>query len=113
MCEAFQLTAATQADDVALRTLGDAVSIYNTSSEEQIAYLLQDAACAVVIVEAAFAPRIAAAAAQTGTVRHTILIDDEDDDALGLDALEARGAEASDFDFEATWRSVAGDDLPP
>ena len=165
MCEAFQLTAAAQADDVALRTLGDAVSItfaeyrdrvarlaaglhalgvghgdtvgfmltnrpefhlldtaamhlgaapfsiYNTSSEEQIAYLLQDAACAVVIVEAAFAPRMAAAAAQTGTVRHTILIDGEDDDALGLDALEDRGAQASDFDFEATWRAVAGDDL--
>jgi len=27
MCEAFQLTAVSQADDVALRTLGDAVSI--------------------------------------------------------------------------------------
>lgn len=165
MCEAFQLTAAAQADDVALRTLGDAVSIsfreyrdrvarlaaglhalgvghgdtvgfmltnrpefhlldtaamhlgaapfsiYNTSSEEQIAYLLHDAASAVVIVEAAFAPRMAAAAAQTGTVHHTILIDAEAGDALGLDALEARGTAATDFDFEATWRAVTGDDV--
>jgi len=144
MCEAFQLTAAAQADDVALRTLGDAVSIsfreyrdrvarlaaglhalgighgdtvgfmltnrpefhlldaaamhlgaapfsiYNTSSEEQVAYLLQDAACAVVIVESAFAPRMAAAAAQTGTVRHTILIDaDADADADADDGADA------------------------
>ncbi|MEO8969201.1 MAG: AMP-binding protein, partial [Solirubrobacteraceae bacterium] len=164
MCEAFQVTAAAQAGDVALRTLGDAVSItfgeyrdrvarlaaglhalsvgrgdtvgfmltnrpefhlldtaamhlgaaafsiYNTSSEEQIAYLLHDAGCAVVVVEAAFAPRMAAAA-RTGTVRHTILLDAEAPQALTLDELEARGAAASDFDFEATWRSVAGDDL--
>jgi long-chain acyl-CoA synthetase len=165
MCEAFQLTAAAQSHDVALRTLGDAVSItfgeyrdrvarlaaglhalgvghgdtvgfmltnrpefhlldtaamhlgaapfsiYNTSSEEQIAYLLQDAACAVVIVEATFAERMAAAAQQTRTVRHTILLDAEAPGALGLDELEARGAAATDFDFEASWRSVDAEDV--
>ena len=165
MCEAFQLTAAAQPDDVALRTLGDAItisfgeyrdrvarlaaglhalgvghgdtvgfmltnrpefhlldtaamhlgaapfSIYNTSSEEQVAYLLADAACAVVIVESAFAARMAAAARRTGTVRHTILLDTQAPGALGLDDLEARGAAATDFDFETTWRSVGSDDV--
>ncbi len=159
------MTAAVQSDDVALRTLGDGVSIsfgeyrhrvarlaaglhalgvrpgdtvglmltnrpefhlldtaamhlgatpfsiYNTSSEEQIAYLLADAACAVVIVEAAFAARMAAAAGQTGTVRHTILLDAEAPGALGLDELEACGAAATGFDFDATWRAVSGDDV--
>jgi len=97
--------------DTAAMHLGAApFSIYSTSSEEQIAYLLQDGACAVVIVEAAFASRMAAAAAQTGTIRRTVLIDAEAGDALDLEALEARGT-ATDFDFEATWRSVTGDDV--
>ena len=94
--------------DAAAMHLGAApFSIYNTSSVEQIAYLLQDAACAVVIVEPAFAPRMAEAAAQTGTVTHTILLDEDREETIGLAELEARGAQDPDFDFEATWRAVA------
>src|SRR5436305_7595363 len=115
MCEAFQITAAERADQVALRTLGDDVtvtfaqyaervrtyagalhalgvsrgdtvgfmlsnrpefhpldcaamhlgatpfSIYNTSSAEQIAYLLTNAANRVMVVESAFLEKAQAA----------------------------------------------------
>ncbi len=164
MCEAFQLTAAARADEVALRTLGDAVSItfgeyarrvrelagglhalgvrpgdtvgfmltnrpefhlldtaamhlgatpfslYNTSSPEQIAYLLGDAANRVMVVEAGFYEQARAAIAEVGSVEHVILLDGTDDDALSISEVEAAGA-GSGLDFEATWRAVAGDDL--
>src|SRR5436190_21247425 len=126
MCEAFQRTAAERADQLALRTLGDAISvtfgeyaervarlarslhalgvrrgdtvgfmltnrpgfhlldaavmhlggtpfsIYNTSSPEQIAYLLEDAANRVFVFEAAFRDRAAAAVRIAGVVEHAI-----------------------------------------
>src|SRR5438132_14096940 len=129
MCEAFQLTAAERVEQVALRTLGDAVSItfaeyaervarlagalhalgvrhgdrvafmltnrpefhlldtaamhlgatafsiYNTSSAEQIAYLLGDAGNRVMIVEAAFLERAQEAIGHGGSVEHLVLLD--------------------------------------
>jgi long-chain acyl-CoA synthetase len=164
MCEAFQLTAAARADQVALRTIHDGVSItfaqyrdrvrrlagglhalgvrrgdtvgfmltnrpefhlldtavmhlgatpfsiYNTSSVEQIAYLLADAGCRVTIVEAAFLEPMQRAIADTGTVEHLIVLDAEPERAITLAALERAGASAV-LDFEATWRAVASDDV--
>src|SRR5438067_4220797 len=129
MCEAFQITAARFADNVALRTIGDGVSItfgeyaervrrlaaglhalevrprdtvafmltnrpefhlvdaaamhlgatpfsiYNTSSPEQIAYLLGDAQNRVMIVESAFLERAREAISQAGCVEHLIVVD--------------------------------------
>jgi long-chain acyl-CoA synthetase len=165
MCEAFQITAAARPDQVALRTLGDRVSItfaeyaervqrfagafhalgvgrgdtigfmltnrpefhlldtaamhlgaipfsiYNTSSPEQIAFLLGDAGNRVMIVEAAFAERARQALAQTGTVEHLIVLDDpEPEHAITLEDLEA--LEPGDaFDFEAAWRAVEPSDV--
>ena len=165
MCEAFQLTAAARADQVALRTINDQISItfaeycdrvqsiaggfhalgvgrgdtvgmmltnrpefhlldtaamhlgatpfsiYNTSSSEQIAYLLGDARCGVAIVEAAFLARMQAAIAQAGTVQHLIVLDAEFDDALTLEQLARAGAGAESFDFDAAWRAVTPDDV--
>jgi long-subunit acyl-CoA synthetase (AMP-forming) len=184
MCEAFQLTAAERQDQVALRTIGDGVSItfgeyaervrrlaaglhalgvraedtvgllltnrpefhlidtaamhlgatpfsiYNTSSAEQIAYLLSDAGNRVFVVEAAFLDRAREAVDQAGWVQHVVVLDTvaEPDDpraarsaeagrraggwreALTLGDLEL--AEAPDgFDFEATWRAVEPHDI--
>jgi long-chain acyl-CoA synthetase len=164
MCEAFQLTAARAPEQVALRTIGDGVSItfgeyaervrrlagglhrlgvragdtvgfvltnrpefhlidnaamhlgatpfsiYNTSSAEQIAYLLGDAGNRVLVVEAAFYDRARAAVAQAGSVEHVILLDAADDDALSISDVESAGADP-EFDFEASWRAVAPSDL--
>jgi long-chain acyl-CoA synthetase len=164
MCEAFQLTAAAHGDAVALRTIGDGVtlsftayaervrrlagslhalgvrrgdtvgfmltnrpefhlldtavmhlgatpfSIYNTSSPEQIGYLLGDAGNRVMVVEAAFLERAREAIAQTGSIEHLIVLDVEPQDAISLAELEALTPDPG-FDFEATWRSVTPEDV--
>ena len=35
----------------------------------------------------------------------------EGEGVISLEQLEARGAEHADFDFEAAWRAVTGEDL--
>jgi long-chain acyl-CoA synthetase len=96
--------------DTAAMHLGAApFSIYNTSSPEQIAYLLGDARCSVVAVQAAFADTMREAVAQTPTVDHMILLDAELDGALTLEQLESSSPES--FDFEAAWRAVTPEDL--
>src|SRR5437588_6561824 len=143
MCEAFQITAAERRDQVALRTIGDGISItfgeyadrvrklaagfhalgvgrgdtvgfmltnrpefhlldcaamhlggtpfsiYNTSSPEQIAYLLDNAANKVFVIEAAFVDRARAAMQQAGVVEHLVLLDASADDAIPMADLES------------------------
>ncbi len=161
LCEAFQITAAERAGEVALRTRGDATSIawgeyaarvreyagglaglgvgrgdtlalmlvnrpefnlldgaamhlgavpfslYNTSSPEQIEFLLADAANRVVVTELTFLDRVLAA---RGAVEHVIVVDGAGEEGtLTLDDLAA-GAPAG-FDFESAWRAVEPSDL--
>ena len=80
-------------------------SVYNTLASEQIAHLFNNAENRVVICEAAFASRVAAAG---GKVEHIVCIDGPAG-TLSLDDLEG-GGEAG-FDFEATWRAVGPDDV--
>ncbi len=164
MCEAFQVTAAERAGQVALRTIQDGVaitfaayaervrrlagglhalgvrrgdtvgfmltnrpefhlldtavahlgatpfSIYNTSSPEQIAYLLSDAANRVMVVEGAFEERARTAIAQDGSVEHLVVLDAERDDAISLAELEATDP-GPEFDFDATWQAIRPDDV--
>jgi long-chain acyl-CoA synthetase len=164
MCEAFQSSAAARGEQVALRTLGDAVSvtfdeyashvrtlagafhalgvghgdtvgflltnrpefhlldtaimhlgaapfsIYNTSSPDQIAYLLSDAANRVMIVEAAYLDRAREAIAAAGSVDHLVVLDAAPEDAIAYDELFA-ATPGDDFDFEATWRAVQPEDV--
>ncbi|OKJ95584.1 AMP-binding protein [Amycolatopsis sp. CB00013] len=74
-------------------------SIYNTSSPEQIGYLLGHAGTRVVICERQFAGRISVAG---GPVEHLLVVDDGDLDRL---------TPSPGFDFEASWRSVRPDDV--
>jgi long-subunit acyl-CoA synthetase (AMP-forming) len=86
-------------------------SIYNTSSPEQIAFLLGDAANRVMVVEAAFAEQARTAIAKAGYVEHLIMLDQpKPPGALTIEELEAADP-GSDFDFDATWRAVDPDDL--
>ena len=84
-------------------------SIYNTSSAEQIAYLLDDAANRVVIVERDFLERARQAMAQAGAVEHLIVIDEQPPTRLAR-ALDQLGADA-ELDFDAAWRTVEPDDV--
>jgi long-subunit acyl-CoA synthetase (AMP-forming) len=166
MCEAFQLTAAARADQVALRTIGDGFtmtfadyaakverfagglhalgvrrgdtvafmlvnrpefhpldtaamhlgaapfSVYNTSSAEQIAFLLGDSQPKVFVVEQQFYDRAREAMAQAGSDAHVVLLDgaDAEGGAIHPDDLES-ATPGDDFDFEASWRAVQPDDV--
>jgi long-chain acyl-CoA synthetase len=163
MCEAFQITASERAEEVALRTIGDGISvtfaeyaervkriaaglhalgvrrgdsvafmltnrpefhlidtaamhlgatpfsIYNTSSPEQIAYLLGDAANRVFVLEAGFRERAYEAMKGGGVVEQVVMVDGARDDEIPLSDLET--ASSPDFDFDATWRAVQPEDI--
>src|SRR3954466_15977283 len=80
--------------DLAAMTLGATpFSIYLTSSPEQVAYVLEDAAPRVAIVEERFKPLVA------GHVQHIIGVD------------ELAGHAVPGFDREPHWRAIGPDDV--
>ncbi|MGH9010551.1 MAG: AMP-binding protein [Acidimicrobiia bacterium] len=81
-------------------------SVYNTLAPEQIAYLFSNAENRVVICEAGFADRVAAAG---GKVEHIVCVDGASSGRLSLADLEAMGDPG--FDFDAAWRAVGPDDV--
>src|SRR5205085_1217283 len=85
-------------------------SIYNTSSPEQIAYLLADAGNRVFILEQGFRERASEAMRSAGSVEHVVVIDGARDDEVSLEELEAAPTPEG-FHFEAIWREVQPDDV--
>lgn len=89
---------------------GVPVSLYQTSSPEQIAYIVGDAGIEVLITEAAYLDRVLAAREQLPGLRHVVVIDgDVPDGVMGLDELVAAGDEG--FDAEAEAAALSPDDL--
>jgi long-subunit acyl-CoA synthetase (AMP-forming) len=82
-------------------------SIYNTCSPEQVSYLFSNAGNKVVITESMFLQQIQAAGLDS--LEHVICVDGAPEGTLALADLEA--LESPDFDFEASWRAVGGEDL--
>jgi long-subunit acyl-CoA synthetase (AMP-forming) len=91
------------ADCAAMHLGATTYSVYNTSSPEQLRYLLADAANRVVVTEAAFAERVEAAREGTA-VEHVVVVD-----AGGFEQLESAGQPG--FDFENAWRAVEPGDV--
>jgi long-chain acyl-CoA synthetase len=85
-------------------------SIYNTSSPEQIQFVLGDAGNQVMIVEAAFLDRAGQALASQDRVEHLVVVDGATADSITLAELES-ARPGGDFDFEAAWRAVRPDDV--
>ncbi|HEX3242133.1 MAG TPA: long-chain fatty acid--CoA ligase [Solirubrobacterales bacterium] len=99
------------ADTASIHLGATPFSVYNTSTPEQIAYLLEDAENRVLVTEQAFLDTVLAARDAGSSAVETIVVVDGDarDGAITLDEFEAGGAE--DFDLEAAWRAVGPDDL--
>jgi long-subunit acyl-CoA synthetase (AMP-forming) len=99
------------ADAAAIHLGATPFSIYNTSTPEQVAYLLENASNALMVTEQAFLDTILAARDAGSTALETIVLVDGDprDGAISLAELERRGED--DFDFEGAWRAVQPDDL--
>jgi long-chain acyl-CoA synthetase len=85
-------------------------SVYNTSSPEQIEYVVADAANRVIVTEQSFLPQVLAARERVETLEHVVVVDGEaPEGTISLAELEAMGD--PDFDFEAAWRAVEPDDV--
>src|SRR3954447_6915411 len=97
---AFQLT------DTAAMHLGAACfSVYNTSSPEQIEYVVADAENRVIVTEQAFLDAVLAARERVDGLEHVVVVDGEaPEGTISIGELEAMGEE--DFDFDANWRAV-------
>jgi long-chain acyl-CoA synthetase len=85
-------------------------SIYNTSSPEQIEYLLGDAGNRVLVTEQGFLDRILEVRDRVPSLEHVIVVDGEaPGGVMSIEELEAAGDPG--FDFEAAWRSVGPDEV--
>ena len=99
------------ADAGAMHLGATAFSVYNTSTAEQIAYLLGDAANRVLFTERAFLDTVPEAKKLgENALEHVVVVDGEAGEGTpNLAELEARGE--AGFDFEAAWRAVEPGDL--
>ncbi|MCT7293669.1 long-chain fatty acid--CoA ligase (plasmid) [Rhodococcus pyridinivorans] len=94
--------------DAAVMHLGAVgFSIYNTSSVNQIAYLLGNAAPRVLVTESQFLERIREAT--TDRAISTVCVDATEPDTIGLDEMIASADPG--FDFDAAWQSIGRDDV--
>jgi len=96
--------------DLAVMTLGATpFSIYATSSADQIAFVVSDAAARVAIVEETFAEQFLAARDQLPTLECVIVLEGaRGEGTIGWDDVEGS---QPDFDAEAAWRAIEPDDL--
>jgi long-chain acyl-CoA synthetase len=92
-------------DTAALHLGAVPFSLYNSSSPEQLAYLVADAAPRIVVTEEAFLGVARQACASCPSVEHVFVVDGEP----SLEELERAGS--GDFDFERASRAVEPSDL--
>ena len=96
-------------DTAALHLGATPFSVYNTSSPEQIEYLLSSAGNRVIVTEQAFLPVMRAAAERSGGIEHIVLVDGDEDGVVSLERLQEM--DSPGFDFEAAWRAVEPGDI--
>jgi long-chain acyl-CoA synthetase len=85
-------------------------SVYNTSSPEQIEYVVADAANRVIVTELQFLDRVLEVRERVDTLEHVVVIDGEAPaGTISIEELEGMGDPG--FDFEAAWRAVEPDDV--
>jgi long-subunit acyl-CoA synthetase (AMP-forming) len=96
-------------DTAAMHLGATCFSVYNTSSPEQVEYVVRDAGNRVIVTEQAFLDTVLAARELVDTLEHVVVIDGEAEGTIAIDELEEMGR--SDFDFEATWRAVEPEDV--
>jgi long-chain acyl-CoA synthetase len=97
-------------DTAAMHLGATPFSVYNTSSSEQIAYLLQNAEARVLVFETGFRDRARSGAEQAGTISHLVALDGAEAGEIAFEDLET-GEAPADFDFEAAWQAVEPHDV--
>jgi len=85
-------------------------SVYNTSSPEQVEYVVADAGNRVMVTEQAFLDLVLSVREKVEGLEHVVVIDGEaPEGTISIEELEAMGDPG--FDFEASWRAVQPDDV--
>jgi len=95
-------------DTGVLHTGATPFSIYNSSTPEQVKYLLANAGARVVVCESQFLDIITRALPGT-VVEHVVCVDGVGGGTITLAELEQ--LTTTDFNFEARWRAVDSQDL--
>ncbi|HWM63106.1 MAG TPA: long-chain fatty acid--CoA ligase [Solirubrobacterales bacterium] len=97
-------------DAAAMHLGATCFSVYNTSSSEQIEYVVADAANRVIVTEQEFLDGVLEVRERVETLEHVVVIDgDAPEGTISVEELEEMGS--PDFDFEAAWRAVEPDDV--
>jgi len=97
-------------DAAAMHLGATCFSVYNTSSPEQVEYVVKDAANRVIVTEQEFLETVLAAREQVETLEHVVVIDGEaPEGTISIRELEEMGEPG--FDFEAAWRAVEPADV--
>jgi long-chain acyl-CoA synthetase len=97
-------------DSAAMHLGATCFSIYNTSSPEQIEYLVKDAGSRIVVTEQAFVDKLVDVRSRVPTLEHLVVIDGEAPaGTMSIEEFEALGS--ADFDFESAWRAVEPEDV--
>ncbi|WP_067563322.1 fatty acid--CoA ligase FadD11 [Nocardia acidivorans] len=81
-------------------------SVYNTSSAQQLKYVFENAGNRIVICEAQYVDRIRASGVPIETI---VCVDRPVPGTLSVTQLTS--LVRHDYDFEATWRAVTGEDI--
>ncbi len=97
-------------DAAAMHLGATCFSVYNTSSPEQVEYVVRDAENRVIVTEQAFLETVLAARERVDTLEHVVVVDGEaPEGTISIEELEAMGD--PEFDFEAAWRAVEPEDV--
>ncbi len=97
-------------DAAAMHLGATCFSVYNTSSPEQVEYVVRDAGNRVIVTEQAFLETVLAARDAVESLEHVVVIDGEAPaGTISISELEQMGDPG--FDFEAAWRAVEPSDV--
>jgi long-chain acyl-CoA synthetase len=97
-------------DAAAMHLGATCFSVYNTSSPEQVEYVVRDAGNRVIVTEQAFLDTVLAAREQIEDLKHVVVVDGKaPSGTISIDELEEIGDPG--FDFEAAWRAVDAEDV--
>jgi long-chain acyl-CoA synthetase len=97
-------------DSAAMHLGATPFSVYNTYSPEQIQFLVEDSGCRIIVSEGEYLDTILKVKEGCSGIEHVIDVDGSGTD--GTIALkEVPACCEEDFDFDAAWRAVDGDDV--
>jgi long-chain acyl-CoA synthetase len=96
-------------DTAALHLGATPFTVYNTSSADQIEYVLTHSGATLIVTERQFVDRVLSVRERVPTLRYVFVVERASVGTADLEELIAAGD--PDFDFEASWRSVTPDDL--